>query len=136
MADTSPLETKAVEILDKVTVALADAAKPAAEAVMTGVWFEGVAGLLSGGAYAAIAAVALKCMLPCFRMCSAEAAKDICDQNLPKMFGGGFGGAIIALMAFGFTMASGSYLLNAYVWAALFNPPAAIAIKIMNSLGH
>ena len=128
MTDTTTLETKAVEILDKVTIALADAAKPAAEAVLMAVYFDGVAKLIAGcvgvAAFAA-SLVAIKRMVPW----RCNKGDDFMQTPVPlvPMMVVGFLGLVLLFTA-------GANLLSAYTWAALFNPPAALALKILNGL--
>lgn len=140
MSDT--LETKAVEILDKVTVAIADAAKPAAEAVLTAVWFDGVTNLLAVAASAGVMAVGIAiCSKSIKAWIAAEAVmtayyEDPRATKRPRdettkhfacsLVSGAF--TFIAFLPFSINA------FSAYTWAALFNPPAALALKILNGL--
>ena len=139
------LETKAVEILDKVTSALADAAQPAAEAVLMAVFFEGLANVL-----AAVFWLALVLGFAHFaRAMSRRAHQELTAYNAwvnnpqkgmrDKPASEGFLATLLAIGLWGgalfSTIGIGVNALSAYTWAALFNPPAALALKILNGIG-
>lgn len=131
MVDT--LETKAVEVLDKITNAIEAAATPAAEAALTAVWFEGLTGLIRGACYVGVAVIAGYATHRLSKPITDEWKKGFEGEPVISIFGGFgvFGGAGITV---GFFVSALDRLTSAYNWAAIINPPAALALRIINSL--
>lgn len=90
-----------------------------------------IQGLVGGAVAIGFSAAAAKAVIWLYPKVAAEAGKDIMQQSIEKMAGGGLAMVVFSVASAGFACYGISQLTNVYYWAGLSNPAMLLAAKAL-----